>query len=447
MGTAAAAFAGPASATVRTRAYAKVFWRIMPILILCYIANFIDRINIGMAQLQMRDGLGFTDQVYGIGVALFFVGFILFEVPSNLMLDRVGVRKTFLRIMLLWGTISAGMMFVRTPAQFYTMRFLLGAAEAGFFPGVILYLTFWFPTVMRARMISVFLLSLPISGALGSVLSGAIMHGMEGALGLRGYQWMFLMEGIPSVLLGFVAYAVLADGPRDASWLTAEERAAVMDDLTAEHAAKQRPGRYDFLRALRDPKVYIMAVVCGCGYVLANAISFWSPLIVNASGVKAVLDVGTLIALPLVVATAAMLLVGWHSDRRRERRWHAAVSYLTAAASLVLISVYWDRPALVIALLAATAAGHYSAMTTFWTIPTVYLSRSAAAGGISLVTSLGSIGAALAPVLLGWIKTETGSLSLGLQVSAAVIAFGALTLLVGVPARLLHERTTAAPTG
>ncbi len=435
-----AAVAVPLPGTVRSRAYAKVFWRIMPMLIVCYIANFIDRINIGMAQLQMRGDLGFTDQIYGVGVALFFVGFILFEIPSNLMLDRIGVRKTFLRIMVLWGLISAGMVFVRTPMQFYVVRFLLGASEAGFFPGVILYLTYWFPSSTRARMNSVFLLSLPISGALGSLFSGAIMHGFEGTLGLRGYQWMFLMEGIPSVLLGFVAYRVLADNPRSAPWLTAEERDAVEADLAAERAANARPSHYNFLKALRDPKLYVMAMVCGCGYVLANAISFWSPLIINASGVKDVLNVGTLTALPLVVATATMLLVGWHSDKHRERRWHAACSYTTAAVSLLLISIYWNQPTIVIVLLALTAAGHYSAMTTFWMVPTVYLSRSAAAGGISLVTSLGSIGAALAPVLLGWIKTETGSLALGLQISAAVILFGALTLVIGVPARALREQ-------
>jgi D-galactonate transporter len=425
--------------------YRRVAWRLMPFILLCYVANYIDRTNIGIAQLSLRTDLGFSDQVYGIGVGLFFIGFILFEVPSNMLLDRIGARKTLLRIMVAWGAVSAATMFVRTPAEFYAARILLGMAEAGFFPGILLYLTYWFPSARRTRMTALFFLGLPLSGIIGSPLSGWIIHTFADVQGLRGWQWLFLLEGIPSILLGVCAMFVLQDRPADAAWLTPDEKALLAADLVAEQAAKAgQAGAHGhsgaLLQALRDPRVYVLGLV-GCGtYTLANAVSFWSPLIINASGVKDVLDVGLLSGIPPLVGVAAMLIVGWHSDKTLERRWHAACAEFVAAGALVALSLTIGRPYLTVALIAVMTAAHYCGLTVFWSVPSVYLSDRAKAGGIALVTAMGSTAAALTPALLGWIRVETGSLSLGLQISAAITTTAGIVLLAGVPARALRER-------
>ncbi len=427
----------------RDAAYRKAAWRLMPLLILCYIANYIDRTNIGIAQLQLRTDLGFSEQVYGIGVGLFFVGFILFEVPSNLMLHRFGARKTLLRIMVAWGLVSALTMFIRTPWEFYAARLLLGAAEAGFFPGILLYLTYWFPSARRTRMTALFFLGLPLSGIIGSPLSGWIIHAFPRVGGLHGWQWMFLLEGIPSVLLGIAAFALLKDRPADAPWLTDEEKAMVASDLAAEQSLKQGVRHGAVLQALRDPRVYVLGLV-GCGtYTLANAVSFWSPLLISQSGVKEVLNVGLLGAIAPLVGIAATLVVGAHSDRTLERRWHAACAEFVAAGALAALSFTVGNPYLTVALITLMTAGHYCGLTVFWSVPSVYLSDRAKAGGIAIVTAMGSAAAALAPAVLGWIRMHTGSLSLGLLISSGVVALGGIVLLVGIPARLLRERAAA----
>jgi D-galactonate transporter len=419
--------------------YRKAAWRIMPLILLCYIANYIDRSNIGIAQLQLRTDLGFSEAVYGIGVGLFFVGFILFEVPSNLLLERIGARATLLRIMVLWGLISTLTMFVRTPWQFYAARILLGAAEAGFFPGVLLYLTYWFPSARRTRMTALFFMGLPLSGIIGSPLSGWIMHSFPGVLGLQGWQWLFLLEGIPSVILGVVVFLLLDDRPGGARWLSPAEKALIEADLAREQSLKRPAETHSVLAALKDPRVYVIGLV-GCGtYTLANAVSFWSPLIINASGVKNVLDVGLLAAIAPAVGVVVMFLVGRSSDRMLERRWHAACSEFAAAAALVALAVV-HQPYLVVALIAVMTAGHYSGLTVFWSVPSIYLSDRAKAGGIALTTAMGSFAAAVMPAVLGFIRVSTGSLSGGLLVSAAVVTLGGLVLLLGVPARALRER-------
>jgi D-galactonate transporter len=425
---------------IRARAYRKIALRIMPFLLLCYIANYIDRVNIGIAQISLRTDLGFTDQVYGIGVGLFFLGFILFEVPSNLLLHRIGARRTLLRIMVGWGLVSAATLFVRTPVEFYAARILLGVAEAGFFPGALLYLSYWFPSARRTRMTGVFFLGLPLAGIIGSPLSGWIMHRFDGVSGMHGWQWLFLLEGLPSALLGIAAFVVLKDRPEDAPWLDAAEKRMVAADLAAEQVAKARPQHYAFLQALRDPRVYVLGLVACGTYTLANAVGFWSPLIINASGVKDVLDVGLLGTIAPAVGIVAMLLVGRHSDATLERRWHAAGAEFAAAAALVGLSFTIGNPYLTVVLLAVMTAGHYSGLTVFFSIPSIYLSGPAAAGGIAVVTAMGSVAASLTPALLGWIKTTTGSLALGMQISAGIVTFGGIVLLVGIPARVLRER-------
>ena len=427
----------------RDAVYTKVSWRIMPILLLCYVANFIDRTNISIAQIHMRTDLDFTDEIYGIGVGLFFIGFIIFEVPSNILLERIGVRKTLLRIMVAWGLVSATTTFATTPLRFYCARILLGAAEAGFFPGVLLYLTYWYPSVRRGRMTSLFFLGLPLSGFIGSALSGWILHSFNNVFGLRGWQWMFLMEGVPSVLLGLAAFLFLADRPQDARWLSIEEKQIIRDDLAKEQAVKGHKGHYSFFDALRDPRVYVLGVVGIGTYTLANAVSFWTPLIISESGVKEILNIGFLAAFPPLVGAVSMLLVGRHSDLTLERRWHAACCEFSAVAALLLLSFFYKNPMVVVPLLAIMTAGHYSAVTVFWSVPSIYLSEKAAAGGIAIVTAMGSVAAALSPVMLGWIQKHTGRLSSGLQISAAIISISAIVLLIGVPARLLPERSNA----
>jgi len=312
--------AAPVEDGVKDAVYRKVAWRLLPFILLCYMANYIDRTNIGIAQLHLRRDLGFTEEVYGIGVGLFFVGFILFEIPSNMLLERIGARKTLLRIMVGWGAVSALTMFVRTPWQFYGARVLLGIAEAGFFPGILLYLTYWFPSARRTRMTALFFLGLPLSGIVGAPLSGWIMHAFGGVWGLKSWQWLFLLEGVPSILLGVAAFFALKDRPADAPWLTGGEKALIAADLASEQAAKGHAGAHDghgaILQALRDPRVYVLGLV-GCGtYTLANAVSFWSPLLISASGVKDVLNVGLLADLPPLAGVVAMLVVGGHSEWR-----------------------------------------------------------------------------------------------------------------------------------
>jgi D-galactonate transporter len=425
--------------------YRKVAWRLMPFILLCYVANYIDRTNIGLAQIHMGADRGFTEETYGIGVGLFFVGFILFEIPSNVLLERIGARRTLLRIMVAWGAVSAATMFVTTPAEFYAARILLGMAEAGFFPGILLYLTYWFPSHRRTRMTAVFFLGLPVSGIVGSPLSGLIMHVFGGRYGLASWQWLFLIEGIPSILLGIAAYRYLKDRPADAHWLTVDEKALIAADLGAEQDAKKAmtpmlAHRASILPALRDPRVYVLGLV-GCGtYTLANAVSFWSPLIISASGVKDILDIGLLAAIPPLIGIMAMLIVGWHSDRTLERRWHAACAEFAAAASLVALSLTVGNPYLTVVLISVMTAAHYCGLTVFWSVPSVYLSDRAKAGGIAMVTAMGAAAAALSPALLGWIKVQTGSLSLGLQASAFIITLAGIVLLVGIPRGALHER-------
>jgi len=425
--------------------YRKVAWRVMPLLLACYVVSFVDRTNIGVAQARMHQELGFDTRVYGIAVGLFFVGFILFEVPSNILLARIGARKTMLRIMLIWGTVIVLTMFATTPPLFYCARFLLGAAEAGFFPGALFYLAQWFPSARRTRMTALFFLGVPLAGIVGPPMSGGIMDGLGGVLGLADWQWLFLVEGVLPILLGLLVFLRFQDSPEQAGWLSPEEKATIAGDLARDQAAKAGEGGHapgGLLRALRDPRVYILGL-CACGaYTLANAVSFWTPIIIHSAGVQNVLNLGLLTAIPPLVGIVVMVVVGWHSDRKLERRWHASTSWFLAAGCLVALSLTAGSQYLVIALLAVLTAAHYSGLTVFYSIPSIYLSERSAAGGIAAVTTMGSFAAALSPTMLGWLHTTTGSLGLGLQISAGMAVLAGVILLVGVPARLLAEHRT-----
>ncbi|CAI3805819.1 Putative tartrate transporter [Pseudomonas sp. MM221] len=427
--------------------YRKIAWKILPLLFVSYIVSYLDRVNIGFAALRMQQDLGFSDAVYGLGAGIFFIGYVLFEVPSNLLLTRIGARRTIMRIMIAWGLVSSSMMFVQTPQQFYIARFLLGVFEAGFFPGIILYLTFWFPARLRGSVIAVFMSAIAIAGVLGGPLSGWIIGAMDGVHGLHGWQWMFLLEGSPAIALGILAALLLIDRPEDAKWLSADERARIAQEVEAPVAgSSHRLGA-----VLRDPRVYALALVYFSVMAGLYILGFWLPGMIKGYGVTDPLHIGLLTAVPYLAGGVGMIVIGRHSDAVGERRWHLASCMVLAACALVACT--WVPGQLVPGLvtLSVAAVGLYASMPLFWTIPTRYLGGQAAAGGIALINSLALFGGFTSPTVLGAVKASTGSLDLGLYVFAGALTLGATVLILAIPARLIDDtvvttgKTTAQP--
>ncbi|PRY03397.1 MFS transporter [Paraburkholderia sp. BL25I1N1] len=415
------------------RTYRKVFFRLIPLLFLCYVISYIDRVNISFAKLQFMHDLGFSESTYGLGAGLFFIGYVLFEVPSNLWMQRIGARRTLLRIMLAWGLVSSLMMFVRTPTQFYAMRFLLGVTEAGFFPGIIYYLSCWFPGARRARVTAFLMMATAVAGIVGGPLSGFIMTRLAGAGGLPGWQWLFLLEGVPAVTLGIFAFFFLGDTPADVNWLDAREKALIARELLADEKSKQT-GHLDGLRgALANPRVYLAALVYFAVMMPFNAIGFWAPTIIRDLGVASVLDVGLLSALVFIAAALGTYVVGASSDRMMERRWHVAGSAAVTALAFALLPAAGHSVAVGVGLLALAAASSYGCFVVFWTIPQTFLPRSSAAGGIAMITSLGGTGGFVSPAFVGWVKTQTGSVQYGLIGLAVVLLAGVVLLLLVFP--------------
>ncbi|SAL80108.1 major facilitator transporter [Caballeronia arvi] len=417
------------------RTYRKIFFRLIPLLFLCYVVSYVDRVNISFAKLQFMHDLGFSEATYGLGAGLFFIGYVLFEVPSNLWMQRIGARRTLLRIMLAWGVMSSLMMFVRTPTQFYVMRFLLGVTEAGFFPGIIFYLSCWFPGARRARVTAFFMMATAVAGIVGGPISGFIMTRLAGVAGLPGWQWLFLLEGIPAVMLGFIVYFALGDAPADVPWLSDAEKALVKADLLAEEKTKHT-GHLEGLRgALANPRVYLAALVYFAVMMPFNAIGFWAPTVIRDLGVTNLLDVGLLSALVFVAAALGTYVVGSHSDRTMERRWHVAGSAAVTALAFALLPLAGHNVPLGVGLLALAASASYGSFVVFWTIPQTFLPRSSAAGGIAMITSLGGTGGFVSPAFVGWMKTQTGNAEYGLIGLGIVLLAGAALLLVAFPAR------------
>jgi MFS family permease len=413
-------------------AYRKIYWRIIPFLMLCYLVAFVDRSNIGFAKLQFVKDLGLTEAVYGFGAGIFYLGYILFEVPSNLMLEKVGVRKTLLRIMTVWGVCSAATAFIATDWHLYILRFLLGAGEAGFFPGILFYLTLWTPAKRRARLTAMFMASIGVSGIIGGPLSGAIMTHLDGVWGLAGWQWLFLAEGVPAALLGVIAFFYLKDSPADATWLTDGEKATVLADLEAEKAAQSQNSHHSFGAALRAKKFYVLvglalALIAGTG-----GIFFWLPTIIRSSGVHDLWDIGLLSAIPFVIGVIVQFLVARHSDQTMERLWHACLPAILAGIGWVLMPHVANSPALSIAALTLATAGTLGAMGPFWTLPSSFLSGPARAGGIALITTFGGIGSFFSPWIVGWMASITGSLAVGQYYYGALMFAGAVVLLIGL---------------
>ncbi|WP_168790639.1 MFS transporter [Paraburkholderia aromaticivorans] len=414
--------------------FRKISWRIMPLVLIAYVCAFLDRINIGYAQLQMKQDLAFSDAVYGLGAGIFFVTYLLFEVPSNLLLEKIGARLTFLRIMVLWGLTSAATAFVTAPWQFYAIRLLLGIFEAGFFPGIILYLTYWYPSQRRGRVTGLFLFGMPITGVLGGPLSGTIMSGMEGLGGMHGWQWLFLVEGLPTVLLGFLLYRMLPNGPSRAPWLNDGEKARVQSVLNADHRGEANAGHHGRLvAALADPKTYVLAFVYFCCACAVYTLTFWLPTMIKGLGIAPIATIGWYTAVPYIFGALGVLAISRSSDRFKERRWHVGGTLVLGAVALASTSFLGNAIVPVMVLLCVASFFIFGGGSLFWSIPPTYLGRDAAAAGIAVISSLGILGGFVSPTLIGWIKGATGSIQMGLLALTALVIGGGLTILLGLP--------------
>jgi ACS family tartrate transporter-like MFS transporter len=411
----------------RQSAIAKATRRLIPFLCLCYAVNFLDRVNVGFAALAMNEDLGLTPSMFGAGAGIFFVGYILFEIPSNLALQRFGARIWIARIMISWGLIAAAMALVHSETSFYVMRFLLGVAEAGFFPGIILYLTYWFPARERARIVSLFMAAVPLATVIGGPVSGALLE-LHGLGGLKGWQWLFIVEALPAVLLGVVALKFLDDRPEDASWLSKKERHALASTLAAEAKATRKIGYAGLGQALTRPRVLVLGLLYFCLVVGLYGIGFWMPQVIQTFGLTP-LKIGFLTAIPYFFAAIAMVIWGWHSDRSGERTWHVALPLLLAAFAFAWSASTLPLGLIMIALTLATL-GIYAAIGTFWSLPTAILTGTGAAAGLALVNSMGNLGGLAGPSIVGVIKQATGSFTAALLFLAGALLLAALIALL-----------------
>ena len=433
----------PAQSGFEAALVSKLTRRLVPFLFLLYIVAYLDRINVGFAALQMQGQLHLSDEVYGLGAGLFFAGYFVFQLPSNLLLERVGARRWLAALMVVWGAVSTSMIFVRTPHSFYALRFLLGVAEAGFFPGVILYLKNWFPADARARTVAWFMTAAPLSGVVGGPISGALL-GLHHA-GLAGWQWMFIMEGIPAMLLGGLAACYLTDRPAAATWLSDEQRDWLLATLRQESQQTAAVSRTNVWAAFTHPGIWLLVLVYFGLDTVSYGISLWLPnLIRSLSGVSDFV-IGLLSTIPYITAAISMVLVGMHSDRSGERRWHTALPAFVGASGL-LLAAQSTSVVPMIAGITVAVLGVFSMLGPFWTMPTSLLTGSAAAAAIALINSVGNLGGFFGPYIIGLVRTHTGSFKNGLLVVGATLAVGgAIALLVRLRA-VVHVQGQAADT-
>jgi ACS family tartrate transporter-like MFS transporter len=424
---------------------AKVTRRIVPFMFVLYVIAYLDRINVGFAALQMKADLGLSNTVYGFGAGIFFIGYFIFEIPSNIILERVGARLWIARIMVSWGIVSASMMFVQTAFSFYLLRFLLGVAEAGFFPGIVLYLTYWFPAAVRARSIANFMTATAIAGVIGGPLSGLLLK-MDNVWGLAGWHWLFLVEGVPAIILGVVVFFYLTDRPEQARWLTAEERKWLCETLQEEHEQKKRRGHLTFWQTLRNRWVWMLAIAYFLLIVSFYGINLWLPqLVQDLSGLGSG-AVSALSAVPFFAAAVGMVWIGWHSDRTRERRWHVAAPAFVGSLALIL-SVSVDNTLVAFVALSIAAIGIWGTLGPFWTLGPGFLTGTAAAVGIALINSVGNLGGFVGPYLVGLVKDATGSFRYALFLLAATLVSSGLLILLfpGLGAKEIEEAPRPAP--
>ena len=413
---------------IERRTLRRIGWRIVPFIMLLYFIAYIDRVNIGFAALTMKDDLGFTASILGMGAGIFFWGYFLCEVPSNIILHKVGARLWIARVMVTWGLISAAMAFVQGTTSFYVIRFLLGAAEAGFFPGIILYLSYWFPARHRAGVTALFMAAAPISTALGSPLSAALLE-MNGLMGLHGWQWLFIVEAVPALILGVVVYFYMTDKPEQATWLKDDERAWLVRTMQAEQAGQSGQsgqGGHDHggLQALANPRVLALALVYFGTSAGLYTLGIWAPQIIKQMGVSS-MAVGLLNTIPPSLSVLAMIWWSRHSDRTGERTWHVVLACLAAAIGLVIASLAHTLVGLVAALTLVNI-GISCAKPPLWSMPTQFLSGAAAATGIATINSIGNLGGFAGPVVIGWIKEQSGSFAGGLWFVSALLVLSAI---------------------
>ncbi|SPO54677.1 putative metabolite transport protein NicT [Pseudomonas sp. JV551A1] len=410
-----------ADATHRT-----ITWRLMPLLLVCYLFAHLDRINIGFAKMQMSQDLQLSDTVYGLGAGLFFIAYALFGVPSNLMLERVGPRRWIATLMVVWGALSTSMLLIESSSAFYLLRFALGAAEAGFFPGILVYLNRWYPAGRRAQVTALFAIAVPLAGVVGGPLSGAILAFMHDSAGLRGWQWMFLLEGAPVILLGLVVLAALPERFEQVHWLDDRQKAALRAQFGSE---EQRKSVTSLGGILTSPAIWLLVAVY-CAVMLAvNTLAFWMPSLIHGAGIGSDASVGLLSALPYLSGCVFMLACGRSSDRQRERRWHLCIPLLMAAAGIAITGLAPQQPWPVLAGLVLAGMGASAALPMFWQLPPAFLNTRTQAAGIALISSLGSIASFAAPYFIGWVRDTTQSASLALYALAVFITLGGLLVL------------------
>jgi len=429
----AAAAATPAGKGDLDRVYRKIIFRLIPFLALLWVLAWIDRVNIGFIKLTMLDDLKWSEAVYGFGAGIFFLGYFFFEVPSNLLLQKIGAKKTIMRITIGWGLTTIATMFVTSPTMFYCLRFLLGVFEAGFYPGIILYLTYWFPNDRRAKAFGMFMSASAIAGVIGGPLAGTIMTSLNGVNGLQGWQWVLLLEGVPSVLMGFITWFYLTDRPEQAQWLSAPERQLVHDDL--ERDAKAMGNReHSILASLRDGKIWLLILIYFCIIAANSSLTFYGPTLVKEVGFTSPVTIGWIMAFAYLCGAAGMILNGFHSDKHHESRYHCGVAAAAGAVALLVIALaLGSSAAFVLVALTLAIVGTMSAIPVFWQMPNRFLSGTAAAAGVALINSVANLAGFGAPWMLGVIKTNTGSLAPGLFVVAAVEICATLLILAFIP--------------
>ncbi|WP_179405623.1 MFS transporter [Burkholderia guangdongensis] len=420
------------SATEAT--YSKINRHLVPLLIIAYVIAFLDRTNIGYAQLQMKHTLPWGEAVYGLGAGIFFVGYFLFEIPSNLVLEKIGARKTLLRIMVLWGITASAMMFVSTPTEFYVARFLLGAFEAGFFPGIILYFTYWYPSHRRGKVIAYFMTATVISGIIAGPLCGAILKYFDGLSGMYGWQWLYLVQGLPAVLIGIVAFVALADKPDNATWLTDAEKTIVRESLAHDEKDIESEGDAGVGMMFRDFRVWMLALVYCLALSGSYILIFWLPTLVHGWHVKDVLLVGVLVAIPNAVGAAGMVLICSSSDRRRERRWHYLLSIALACGGLLATAALSGNITGSVIALSVAVFGVASLTPLTMAIASEYLSARSAAAGLAVISSFGNLGPAVSPSINAMIIERSHNPAYSLFFVVTVYALSGLLLMMTVRA-------------
>ena len=421
-------------------AYKKITVHLIPFIFVCYLFNYLDRVNVGFAKLQMLDSLQWSETIYGLGAGIFFVGYVLSGVPSNLLLHKLGARKVIGTLMVAWGTASALLMFVKTPEQFYILRFITGVFEAGFFPGIVLYFTSWFPASRRGRIMGLFMSAIPISGVLGSPLSGWMMESFAGHGGMAGWQWMFLLQGLPTVALGLLVYVLLNDGIAQAKWLNDQEKSLLLAELEKDEKQRQQSAQTadTFASVLKNKSVWLLGLIYFCIQMGVYAINFWLPTIVKGLGFQTPAMVGWISAIPYLCASFFMVWIGRSGDARKERRWHLSGPLLMGLCGLMLATQAGGNATIAMIGLSLATMGALAGLPMFWPLPTAFLSSAAAAAGLALINSLGQIAGFVSPFLVGWIKDATGGTTVALYLLSAILFVGAM-LVLRVPSKVVNR--------